>query len=265
MTAALVEEQLRTDGFAKVGLLDSSEVAAATRVAAPLSIPDDAGFWTTNVHASRQEATAASEALLDIGRAAARRALPGQRPIWAALLAKGPCGDNWVMPHQDWDYVDERVHRSAVLWCPLVDTSTRDGLLHVVAGSHRWIDNRRGSGLFPEPFAPHLDLLTSEGTGLEVEAGQAIAYDGGALHYSPPNEGDRLRLVMGLVLVPDDASPVHLHSIDGRAADLFHVDPRIFTDRPFRARPPGDPAEEVPFGTTSISEGTLRAHLSAAT
>ena len=53
MSQVLARDELATDGFAHIGLLTSSEVAAARRVAEGLDIPDDAGFWTTNVHTSR--------------------------------------------------------------------------------------------------------------------------------------------------------------------------------------------------------------------
>lgn len=257
--AGATSDALHEQGFAHFGFLTADQVAAARSIASSLDIDPTSGFYASNVHARRADATAVRDALLDALAPAVARTLPGRRAVKAVVLAKGPVGNNWVNVHQDWDYVDEREHRGAVLWCPLQDTGEVDGLLHVIPGSHRWLGNRRGSGAFPMPYERHDALLSTLGEGLETAAGEAVIYDNAALHYSPPNDGDHLRLVIGLVIVPDDAPIIHLHSPDGSTAELFAVDPAIFTSRPFGERPDGTPSETLGVGPRTIEEEDIRA------
>ncbi len=254
-----LDDELDDRGFARFGFLTGAEVEGATQIASTLAIDPASGFYASNVHAARHQAAAARDRLLDLVSRAVDRTLPGRRAVKAVVLAKGPVGDNWVGVHQDWDYVDERHHRGHVLWCPLVDTRAIDGLLHVIPGSHRWLDNRRGSGAFPLPFQRHEEALRRIGVAADTAAGEAVMYDNAALHFSPPNDGVALRLVLGLVVVPDDATIVHLHSTDGATADLFEVDPATFTNRPFGERPEGFPVDRIPVGPATIDEDALGA------
>ncbi|MGN6694207.1 MAG: phytanoyl-CoA dioxygenase family protein, partial [Aquihabitans sp.] len=248
---------LASAGAASFGFLGSDEVRAARAIADSLHIDPDTPFYTSNAHADRDDATRVSDQLLELTAGAVARTLPGRRAVTAVVLAKGACGNNWVNPHQDWDYVDERLHRAHVLWCPLGDVGAADGPLHVIPGSHRWSDHRRGSGAFPMPFEPFNDVLTTAGEAFELHAGEAVMYDHAAVHYSPPNDGSGTRLVIGLVIVPVEATVIHLHSTDGQTAERFAVDPAFFTTAPFMSRPPG-PADAIvpiggaPFGRTEI-------------
>jgi hypothetical protein len=179
----------------------------------------------------------------DIVRDAVARVFPDMRLFLAAVTAK-PARSRQVVPyHHDWTYTDERVHRTWFLWCPLVDTDDRNGTLHVVPGSHRWLARIRPSRP-AQPLEEFQDRLAALATPVPVRAGSAIAFDPALVHGSGPNRSWRARPAVTLAVVTPDAPLLHFHQLDdGRLLGAVVGDP-FFTEHPYGTAPTGYPPAE---------------------
>jgi ectoine hydroxylase-related dioxygenase (phytanoyl-CoA dioxygenase family) len=246
------------DGFAVVDLFDEQELVEVSSLIESLEVPESVGFYAMNRDAPRSVATATSAALLKIGQGAVDRVLPGYRVCKAIPIVKGARGDNPVALHQDWSYADEREARGVGIWCPLAGATATDGGLAVVPGSHRWLDEPRGSN-FPELWNEVADEAIRRGSvSIDLLRGQAVVYDNSLLHHTPPNCGTSRRDVLALAAVPPGAATIHYYSPDGHTGEMYRIaeDDTHFTSSEFGSRPAGQPLRSVALrhDPVSISE-----------
>lgn len=130
--------------------------------------------------------------------------------LGGSFIAKPPGNAGILPPHADWNIVDERFFRSYNLWIPLVDTTVENGAVHVIPGSHNWLDYFRGPGI-ENPFAAHKDAIWKAMQPLEMRAGTALLYDHRLLHASPVNRTDGLRLACVMGIQPKAAEMRYYH------------------------------------------------------
>ncbi len=103
-----------------------------------------------------------------------------------------PDGATGEVPwHQDAGYGLLEPTTDVTVWVPLVDTDARNGGLFVVPGSHT-------NGLLPHEAASGNGLLreavpAADPIGLELRAGEGVAFSGLLVHGSGPNRGDHTR------------------------------------------------------------------------
>jgi hypothetical protein len=131
--------------------------------------------------------------------------------------------------HDDRSYVDERRHRSATLWIPLVDTGPAEGNGHlqVVPGSQRLATAMAGSNT-PELFRPYERVLRSALVDVAVPAGHGLVYDTRVLHASPPNAGHEPREAIALAVAPRGADVIHVVADAPRHRRIHRVDDQFF-------------------------------------
>ncbi len=147
-----------------------------------------------------------------------------------------------VPVHQDWTFVDEAEMCSVNVWCPLVDTSSVNGALHIFKGSHRLLRVLRGP-FFPNPYVDLADTISSHYmTEVPLRAGEAIIYDHSLVHASPPNLSEKTRVAVNLVLVPREAQIIHcyLDTQNPQAQpEIYEVDDAFFLRNVVGQRPTG--------------------------
>lgn len=253
-------DELDRDGYTVVDLFDDETIAAVRQLVDRLGVPLDTGFYTMNRDAPRDLAVEIDVALQQLGQPAIDRVLPGYRVAKAIPIIKGPVGDNSVDLHQDWEYVDERYHRGFSVWCVLGRTGPVEGGMQVIPGSHRWIDNHRGSGGFPDPFEGVRDEIIRRGSrAVPLERGQAVIYDNAILHHTPPNRGSAARVAIAMVVAPPQAPVIHMHATGDGSADVFQIPfgNHHFTEQEFGSRPKGDPVRTVDISHPPVTLADL--------
>lgn len=239
-TVADVRAQLDDVGYACVPLLDAPTVAELRRTFDELGVAGTP-FYASSVDADRETAMALHRLIRDAMEAAVDAVVPGARGFLGAYLSKAANPENVLALHQDWTYVDEARHRAHIAWCPLSDTSTESGTLHVIPGSHRWLDRARGSG-FPNPFRDvEATLVAHHLVPLPTPAGHAVIYDSALLHASPPNRSGEVRAVAGLAFAPAGAALVHHHTDGDGMARVYEIDEWYYTRQEFNTEPAGYP------------------------
>jgi len=150
----------------------------------------------------------------------------GHRGFMTSYLAKFSGEGTDLYLHQDWDYVDERHHRSAVVWCALDDVTLENGPLLVASGSHRIPANPRGTRT-PSAFDDVQDVVRRRLVPITARAGDAVIMDNALLHASPPNTSGRLRLAAAMAVAPREAPLVHW-SLEDEGWRMHAIDEAFF-------------------------------------
>jgi hypothetical protein len=132
------------------------------------------------------------------------------KPIIANFIRKEE-NSGEVPLHQNWAFVDERQYTSVSIWVPLVDSNVSNGTLQMVDGSHKRFGELRGPMVPWECENLRAALIADHLTPMNVKAGSAVVLDDSIIHYSNVNQTNGLRLTIQLILVPEEAAPIHHH------------------------------------------------------
>jgi hypothetical protein len=117
------------------------------------------------------------------------------------FLVKGIGGNSILRLHQDWSIIDERKYRAYSLWIPLCDSTTKNGTLYAMKGSHKFPLNIRGTGI-PSKYGPLFNEAEKYLKPIKVKAGEALLFDSRLLHYSPPNKSNKSRTAIVNNIIP---------------------------------------------------------------
>lgn len=229
-------------GYDVVSLLDASAVRQLTEVYQRTEGHATSGFHAT-MYSSQddyrrsvfQEITRVVTPLLD-------KYLVDYRLCVANFVVKEPgTTDSEVSLHQDWSFVDERIHRAVHLWFPLTDVDQENGCMQVVPGTHRISKEPREHALVCRYQEVSPLLRERYLRSVPMKAGEGLFYDGALLHGSPPNRSSQRRIAVGCVLVPTSAEVQHAFRVSPSEVEVFAVDDDFF----FRHSPGARP-ENVP-------------------
>lgn len=127
--------------------------------------------------------------------------------FYSNFMIKFP-GDGQIEAHQDFNFVDETIYTAFNLWCPLVDTSSQNGGLYVIPGSHNVFTTQRGPNI-PKALTQYNQTLKKYAQFIPLKKGQAIIFDHKLIHYSPPNQTDEVRIAIQSVLKPCESPALH--------------------------------------------------------
>lgn len=189
---------------------------------------------------------------------------PDYRILIANFLMKDPDAESNVGLHADWSYVDESRFRSVNVWCPLVDTDKSNGRLWVCPETTMLSGSFRGTPFRPyghEYAARHMN----NSVGLDVPKGTAVIYDSAMLHYSGPNYSGEPRLAIAMVLVPEQAQPIHCFTNEGKIR-VYDVDTEFFLRHRIGAAPSGYPMRcEVSGNELPVEPGSTTKHATSGT
>ena len=145
-----------------------------------------------------------------------------------------------VQMHQDPSFIDEKLFSPLVIWVPLVDSTSQNGALQVIPGSHKILSPPRCGGLsFPYE---HLEseLLKHFGKELPMKAGQAYVASPALFHYSPPNMGTDPRIAAAGLAGPAESALRYHHYAQKEGntlAEIFAVEHEYYVAAPLFSRP----------------------------
>lgn len=240
------EADFNRDGYVTIPLLSSEELNGLKDLIARLnkgkiedSVEENStyklSFFNTDLDFKQlvfRELTAFFQPKID-------KFLKSYKPLIINIFDKEP-GMGEVPVHQNWTFVDEDKYTSVSVWIPLVDVSRANGTLEVVKGSHKVLCKYRSPSL-PWVFDELNDVLKEKYlVPFEFSAGNAAVIDDGILHWSSENNTDIVRTAVQLIMVPDDAVPIHYHRKPGNdVVDVYRVDPLFFMQFNMRDIPDG--------------------------
>lgn len=150
---------------------------------------------------------------------------------FGAMFVVKPNGEKGqIPPHQDWSFVDEEKHWSLNAWCPLQDTTERNGTIRVLKGSHLFKKTIRGANT-PEWYSENYDEIEKNLIDVEIKAGEAIFFFHGILHCSHLNVKEEERVCLGLSVIQKDI-PIYFHLLkeEEQLADKYAVDTSFYME-----------------------------------
>ncbi|MEM0997245.1 MAG: phytanoyl-CoA dioxygenase family protein [Bacteroidota bacterium] len=245
----LGDPQLRAEfaekGYALLPQFAEKELAPLRSLYQSLQRGQNDGFFTSmNLEDSddRRRVDATIKCLLG---EKAQELLPGYRPLLGNFTVKAPEGDSELRIHLDWSVLDERHHRTIGIWLPLSDVDEHNGALGILEGSHRVGHTRRGSLVnfvtWDQRFSPSgfLEAVKAQYPArlLCLKAGTAVIYDLSLAHFSVPNRTPQVRLATNLMMIPEEAQPVHYFRESERRIRQMQVDQEFFLTRNMAAPP----------------------------
>jgi len=236
--------ELTERGWVTVPLLGADQLRALEAVFAEAGVDESLDFTATCNDPPRPVARHVDLALKELVAPMVADLLADHEPFLAAFVTKGGATSAAMALHQDLTYVDEREHRSVMVWIPLVDVDERSGALTVVDGSHRWSDHLRAGGHGPLATVPLQEALAPLAHAVPMRAGEAIVFDHALIHGSAPNDAPRTRAAVAVAFAPTAARLVHFHRDDEGPVAGFEIDESFFCTNEFRARPAGPPTVE---------------------
>lgn len=187
---ALFEKQ----GFIILPFLTTEEVARLDKVFDTLHPRiHEAGFFSGSYSSDIAYKKKASEEIVQVFSRAYRELFVHYTPFGGAFLYKVPGANSELSAHQDWTIVDETENVALNCWVPLCDVTRHNGALSILPGSHYDNFNVIRAPTLPFFFSGNDDLVLQELLPMEVQAGTAVILNQSVIHYSPPNNGDKIR------------------------------------------------------------------------
>jgi hypothetical protein len=224
------QEAFSRDGYAVVDLLDDAALADLRALCDRLH-PVPTSTWVADFFSPDPDVKrATNDGIAAAVAPGVARLLTGHRTVMHAFVLNWPGPDGGLPLHQHSTMVDERHHRSAVVWCALEDATEDNGSLHVVPRSHLVPEGPRGERS-PEWFAGLEGLLAAHHlVSVPLRAGQAIVFDNALLHCSFPNRTDRPRRNAVATVVPAEARVLYHEWNEGDVVKVFHLHPEFFLE-----------------------------------
>lgn len=159
--------------------------------------------------------------------------------VWRSVFFIKPARDpKRIEWHNDLAYWERSEEREVSAWIALTDSTTANGCLRVIPGSHRGqlyeraVGRGRSDQLMRQVV--ETDVGSDGGVAIELRAGQFDLHDGGLLHRSPGNSTDRPRIGLAIRYVPSTVRAGGPHTsatlVRGKDFGLYELEPAIRFD-----------------------------------
>lgn len=224
-----LDRRLRDDGYAVVDFATPEQIEELLAIYHRSDSGRSSGYYPSIMSNDAGYKAEVHRDITDLFWPTFERFLVGYRPLVGAFMVKHPGLDTAVPPHQDWNVIDERIHRSLNCWIPTSRIDATVGQMAVLPASHRYLRGLRGSPSFPTQWMGiHQRIYEELMVDVHVDVGQAIIYDNRVLHGTPPNQSQDTRVVAYINAIPEDAQPIHYYRDTDGTVTGFEVEPEFF-------------------------------------
>lgn len=220
-----LQEQFNKDGYVKIPFISSKEVEELKSLFFD-TLPESGGQITseetgidgspiitydfTFIDKNPEYKRKVFKIITEYFESHMNRILDNYRPIIANYIRKK--SDTGEVPlHENWAFADETSCTTVSIWCPLVDSTSENGTLQVVPGSHKRFGQHRGPMVPWELDGIKEEIITKHLIPLETKAGDCVILDDSIVHYSAINKTPGLRLAIQLICVPSEFPSIHYH------------------------------------------------------
>lgn len=255
-----LEARFVEHGFVVVDLFDDEDLDQILGIADSVYVDERSGFHASNLSGAHAYRHAVNREVSPIVGRVAASLFTDHEPYFSSLVVKWVDGDSSFPSHQDWNMVDEGLHRSLNVFVPLVDATEANGALRVLPGSHRVLRPIRCSPMPPAGCESAGWRVTPEEMEVvELRRGQVLVFDHALLHCSAPNTTDDPRWAAITAFKPRGAELYHWYLPDPERHELevYRVDSDFFADFDIGNRPEGEPVRVDPFVWDPISKDEL--------
>jgi len=212
-----LQAKFREAGYVQVPMLSTEEVAhILSRL--PTLHPDDNytptgrnGFehkyHCSFLDASTEYKRRAFDLIGSVFATHVDRYLNGYRILSCNFYVKPPGTGEFVI-HQNWPTIADLNDTTVTIWCPLADVVASNGALQFVVGSHKILPHVEGP-VSPAYFSSfRRELIQKYLTPNPMNAGEAMIFDDGLIHWSANNDSDKARVAIQIACIPAEVQPV---------------------------------------------------------
>ena len=201
-------------GFLVVQFIDDAEVKQLNDLFDEMhpSLPSE-GFISGSYSPDYAYKRKASDAIIAVLDKHYQRLFTNYQPFGAAFLFKMPSKNSALGAHQDWTIVDENKYVALNCWIPLTDVTEQNGALHVLPGSHYPAHHTLRAPTIPFFFSGNEEFVVPEVIPMRVKAGEAVILNQSVIHYSSPNNSDKIRKAI-TAGVKSAGAPMRFHYKD---------------------------------------------------
>ncbi len=228
------------NGFVKIQLLNKREVEDLIQFHRDAKIPVGEGFSTNFSSSDSTLKKTINSKVVAVFEDIIKQHLNDYRAIFGTFLCKRNDTKIHMDLHQDWSFVDEeKGFVSLNIWCPLIETNEKNGMLYILPNSHTLKKIIRVS-----PTGHPVDKIILDGYAhliqpIPTQLGEAILFNNALFHGSGPNTSGEDRLVVGLFTVPKNSECLLFYQTDNgiekRLANTeFFIEKNPFIEKPTR-------------------------------
>ena len=228
-----LDEQLRSEGWAKVRVLTREQAAALREVYGEVHGWEGEGFEPDPANGDREYRTRSRAALGAVLDPALAEVFVDHLPFLQGYYLKWPnCPETHI--HADWTNVDETAgHRSYIAWTALQDITDDVGQMSILPRSHTVDPSPRGSRLnlpLAGAWLGKEEDVWRRMQRVPLEAGEALVFDMGTIHASFSNTTDLPRVAAVTCLRPAEAELVYYRAASGDTVLRYEVDEEFFVE-----------------------------------
>lgn len=201
-----VKEKIDRDGYAIVQLMNQNLIEQLTSIYKEYhsSEPENGGMfyslYSQDINYRRQ----VHNELGDVLESTYRELFTDYKTVINSFIIKhqGPKSEFYL--HQDSTGLNEWEYSPLSVWMPLQETTTFNGCMWLIPGSHAWFSPYRGIS-FPSMFEPNQDVLSPYLKPIEVKLGEVLLFDNRIVHLSGANHSQNPRVIVMSGIFPTDA------------------------------------------------------------
>jgi hypothetical protein len=182
-------------GFIVLPFLNAEEITTLDNLFDSLhpEISAHKGFMSGSYSSDSSYKQKASDEVVKIFAPHYEKIFKDYQAFGAAFLYKMPDPNSQLSIHQDWTVVDEEKFVALNCWVPLTDVDATNGALSIVPGTHYDKIKTVRSPTLPFFFTGNDDVVQKAAVPLYVKAGEVVILDQSVIHYSPPNNSNKVR------------------------------------------------------------------------
>ncbi len=151
------------------------------------------GFYSGSYSTDAEYKKRASDEIVKLFSRAYNDLFVDYTPFGGAFLYKVPGANSALAAHQDWTILDERENVALNCWVPLCDVTLENGPIMIMPGSQFDKLNVVRAPTLPFFFSGNDDMVVAQLEPMEVKAGTAVILNQSVIHYSPPNNSNKIR------------------------------------------------------------------------
>ncbi len=220
------QQLFEKQGFIVLPFITTDEVAQLEKLFDELHPQiNEGGFFSGSYSSDIEYKKKASEEIVKVFSRAYNELFINYTPFGAAFLYKVPGVNSELAAHQDWTIVDEQKNVALNCWVPLCDVAKENGALSILPGSHYNNLNVVRAPTLPFFFSGDDDMVLKELIPMEVNAGTAVILNQSVIHYSPPNNSNKIRKAITAGLKSEGAQMYFHYKVpDKDELEVFEMD-----------------------------------------
>lgn len=199
-----LQNQFEKDGYVIVNFYTDDKLNEVIKLYDEMHTSVQSGFFPSSYAEDKAYRSKIDAELKSIGLQKLDEIFIDYQIMNGCFIVKQPNSDSYLHVHQDMTLVDESLFAGINVWTTTTDLTPDNGVLYLLPGSHRFFPTYRGHTL-PGFYDPIQEEIKDYMLPIYLKAGQAIIFDQSIVHFSPPNNSDKIRIATNVFIAHKEA------------------------------------------------------------